>query len=120
MCRCELEANCTSRRTCSDLLECAEKISTITLLRWMARLISPAKVRPGWTSRGAIQQRMVALSSAAHAASATGLSSDECEIKTSCAIQGVSIRFYLSRAEQATELRHFGIVRLHHRRLCDV
>src|SRR5437762_11544131 len=86
MCRCELEANWTSRRTCSDLLECAEKISTITLLRWIARLISPANVRPGCTSRGAIQQRMATLSNAAQAASAIGLSWEECEIKTSCAI----------------------------------
>src|SRR4029077_12690300 len=86
MCRCELAASCTSRRICSEVFECAEKISTITLLRWMARVISPANERPGCTSRGAIQQRIAVFSSAAQTASATGFFSDECEIKTSCAI----------------------------------
>ena len=53
----------------------------------IARVISPAKESPGCTSRGAIQQRIPMFSSAAQTASATGLSSEECEMKTSCAIQ---------------------------------
>src|SRR6266704_464102 len=84
--RCELAASCTSRRICSEVFECAEKISTITLLRWIARVISPAKERPGCTSRGAIQQPIAVFSSAAQTASATGLSCEEGEMKTSCAI----------------------------------
>src|SRR5947209_11006352 len=91
MCRCELAASCTSRRTCSEVFECAEKISTITLLRWIARVISPANERPGCTSRGAIQQRSALFSSAAQTASAIVLSCEEWEIKTSCAIGSKSL-----------------------------
>src|SRR5438132_9971143 len=100
MCRCELAANWTSRRTCSEVFEWAEKISTITLLRWIARVISPAKERPGCTSRGAIQQRIEAFSSAAQTASATGLSCEECEMKTSCGIQALGL-FYLFGIKEA-------------------
>src|SRR5689334_18993650 len=84
MCRCELAASCTSLKTCSDAFEWVEKIKTKTLLCWMARVISPAKERPGWTSRGAIQHRIPLFSSALQTASAIGLSCDECEMKTSC------------------------------------
>ena len=86
MCRCELTASWTSRRTCSELFECAEKTRTMILLSWMARVISPANERPACTSRGATQQRIPPFSRAAHTASETTLSLVECEMKTSCAI----------------------------------
>src|SRR6266403_2137608 len=113
MCRCELAASCTSRRICAEVFECAEKISTITLLYSIARVISPAKESPGCTSRGAIQQRIPMFSSAAQTASATGLSSEECEMKTSCAIQ-LEVRRWFTHGDSTPNeelcriIRHLG------------
>ncbi len=77
MCACARVAKSISRSTWTELLECAEKTSTITRQRSMARLISPGKNWPGRTSRGAIQQDIPASSSAVHTMSAVALSSDE-------------------------------------------
>ena len=82
-----LAANSSSRRICSELFDSAEKINTMALLPWIARVIWPANGRPGCTSRGAIQQRIAALSRAAQRGSATDLFFVEYEIKTSCAMQ---------------------------------
>jgi hypothetical protein len=58
----------------------------MTLHPSIARLISPLKARPGRTSRGAIQHLILARSRAAQIASAAGLSLEEWEMKTSCAM----------------------------------
>src|SRR4051812_9044421 len=92
MCKREFAASCTSRRTCSELFECCEKMRMNARLCWMARVISPEYDRPGITSRGAIQQGMPAASSEAHAAFATARLLEECEMKTSCAIAGSQSR----------------------------
>ena len=98
-------ASCTSRSTCSELFECREKISSITLLCWIARVISPGKERPGRTSRGATQHWMPESSNAPQMVSATFLSWAEWEMKTSRGITG-PVRFYLLPGEPATELMH--------------
>src|SRR5438034_479001 len=50
MWRSELAASSTPRKICSEVFECTEKISTISLLCWLARVISRAKERPVCTS----------------------------------------------------------------------
>src|SRR5690242_9011097 len=87
----EFAAKCNSRETSSDELECAEKISTITLLCEMAFAMAVGQFSPGATSLGAIQQRRPALSRLAQIASATGLSLLECEINMSWAM-GFAVR----------------------------
>ena len=78
---------------------------SITLLCWIARVISPGKERPGRTSRGATQHRMPDSSNAAQMVSATFLSWAEWEMKTSRDMARIeSARFYLFPAQPATEL----------------
>ena len=60
-----------------ERLEFPENSSTKTRLSSIAPTMALAQGVPGGTSRGAIQQRMARLSSAAQTALATGLSSDE-------------------------------------------
>jgi hypothetical protein len=67
----------------------------MALLRWIARVIWPANGRPGCTSRGALQQRIAALSRAAQRGSATDLFFVEYEMKTSCAMLFQMGPFYL-------------------------
>ena len=52
------------------MFECAEKINTIALLCWIARVISPGKGRPGLTSLGATQHLIPPCSSAVQIVSA--------------------------------------------------
>ena len=64
-----------SRRICGDEFARDEKIRTITRHWSSASMMEAPQSEPGRMSRGAIQQRMPDDSSAAHAASATALSS---------------------------------------------
>ncbi len=69
-----LTARSTSRRICGESLALAEKIRIIARQSAMAETMASPHSAPGTMSRGAIQQRMPAASSVAHAASAVGLS----------------------------------------------
>jgi hypothetical protein len=70
-------ARSTSRRICADSFALLEKIRTITRQVSSALMMAAAHAVPGRTSRGAIQQRMPAASSAAQVASAGVLSGEE-------------------------------------------
>jgi hypothetical protein len=65
-----LTARSTSRLICGELLAFAEKTRTITRHWLITRVMASPHFALGVTSRGAIQQRIPLLSSAAHAASA--------------------------------------------------
>ena len=81
-----LTARSTSRRTCGDSFDSAEKISTIRRVLLIALTVAPAHVSWGLMSRDASQQRMPADSSPRHATSAIARSFSAYERKTSCAM----------------------------------
>ena len=81
-----LTARSISRRTCGDSFACPEKIRTTMFALDSASMMDLPHSSPARTSRGAIQQEIRRASSAAHAASAIGLSRAEWQRKTSCAI----------------------------------
>ena len=81
-------ARSSSRRTCSDVSDAAEKTTTITRLRLIASTIASRRLIPGMTSRGAIHTRMPVARCSRHTTSATAVSFSEYETKTSWAMRG--------------------------------
>ena len=67
----------TSLEPGGEVFALEEKTSTMMLLPLIAAMSASAYGRPGRTSRGAIQQRILLLSMVAQAAYATDLSRDE-------------------------------------------